>query len=48
MGSKNEKVLLPAAAQPDIVRSNQKDQFYLKYINDQVFDLVNKSLGKLT
>eukprot|EP01116_Phalansterium_solitarium_P020731 TRINITY_DN6202_c0_g1_i2.p1 TRINITY_DN6202_c0_g1~~TRINITY_DN6202_c0_g1_i2.p1 ORF type:complete len:183 (-),score=64.19 TRINITY_DN6202_c0_g1_i2:470-1018(-) len=35
----------PRAAQPDIVRSAQKDEFYRKHINDQTFDAVNKIFG---
>lgn len=34
-----------SAPQPDIVRSSQKDQFYLKQFSDQTFDLMNKLKG---
>ncbi len=41
-----EELFFPQAPQPDIVRSAQKDQYYQKYLNDYVFDLVNQLLGK--
>ncbi len=41
-----EELFFPQAPQPDIVRSSQKDQYYQKYLNDYVFDLVNQLLGK--
>lgn len=46
--TESEHQLFPPATQPDIVRASQKDEFYLKFLNDQIFDLVNKALGART
>jgi hypothetical protein len=37
--------LFPAASQPDIVRASQKDDFYKKFLTDELFDLVNRLFG---
>lgn len=38
-------MFFPYSQQPDIVRSSQKDQFYIKYLHDQLFDIFTKILG---
>jgi hypothetical protein len=42
----SSKLFFPWAAQPDIVRSFQKDQFYRKQLSEQSFEVVNKILGR--
>jgi len=40
-----KQLLFPLAAQSDIVRASQKDQFYRKQLNEQFFDAVNRVIG---
>ncbi len=41
----NFQIFFPAASQPDIIRSVQKDQFYVKQLSEQIFDVATKIIG---
>lgn len=36
----------PAAGQPDIVRASQKDEYYTRFLNTQLLELLTRTLGK--
>lgn len=40
-----KNILFPFANQPEIIRSNQKDQFYKKQLYENFFDGINKLIG---
>ena len=39
------KFFFPTATQADIVRAYQKDHFYIRFLNDQIFELVRNLFG---
>jgi hypothetical protein len=44
--SSNFKLFFPSASPPDIIRASQKDQFYIKFLSEQCFDVVTKIIGR--